>query len=305
MKAAFSQTLRYLAAALALGVIGYFASEAFFWSFRPDGTGLPEILMTALFYAFAAGTALSAALVAGLGGWRGAFLGGTLMGFGIEGVVVTTMYEAFPFQLVWTPIAWHGLISGLVILGLGLAGARIGLAKQMALLGLAGLFGGVWAFYWPLERSVLPPFGDTLSYLVGSGIPAALGLAALARLLPGLDPPRPVLALLPLGLILLFGLGTVSDPRPERLAWPLLMTATFAAMLRLGRPGSALLTPSLAGRWRHGLLLIVPVVTAAMTVLVRGTGGFGVHVPVALFTGVLGLVAWLWLLAQALRRQTV
>ena len=189
--------LRFLAVSLALGVIGYFACEAMFWSFRPEGATVGHVALVSLAYALAGGAALSAVLWAGLAGWRAAFLGGAVMGFGVEGAVVGTMYDAMPMQLVWTPLAWQALISGLLVFAGALASARWALGRQLALMLALGLFGGVWSLYWPLVRPVLPPSGAIWAYLMGCGVAALVALAAVDRLLPGLSVPRWALWVLP------------------------------------------------------------------------------------------------------------
>jgi hypothetical protein len=298
---AAGQTVWYFAAALALGTVGYFASEALFWSFVPDDTGLLGIALTVLVYTLAAGAGLSAALATGLGGWRGAFLGGAIMGFGVEGAIVATMYDGFPLQLVWTPIAWHALVSGVGVLGLGVWGAGASPARQVAMLAAIGVAAGIWSFYWPLERPVLPPWPMTAAYLVGTGALAALGLAALDRLLPGLRPPRAALLVLPACLLALFAVMTVIDPRPQRLAWVVLMGLTLLAMHRLGRPGTDLLARPPAPAWRHALFLVLPAITAAIAATVPATGGLGVNIPAAFALGLSGLALWLYLVASAVR----
>lgn len=294
------QTLRLLAACLALGVIGFFASEVLFWSFPPAGSSLGNSLLTMIAYAIAGGAALSVAISTGCGGWRGAFLGGALMGFAVEGAVVSTMFDAFPLQLVWTPLAWHALISGLGIVGGTLALARATWLRQSGALAMLGLGFGIWSFYWPIERPALPPAPASFAYLVGYGTAAALALAALDRLLPGLHPPRWALWILPAIVALIFLIQTAADPRPQRLAWPILTSATIWAMRRLGTPGASLTQGPPAPVHRHAILLILPLTAAAVTTLAPAHG-VEVNWPIALATGALSLALWLRLLWRAYR----
>lgn len=176
--------LAYLLASLSLGWIAVWAGENLFWTTPAPDLRLVELLLTWGVYSVAAGAALSAVLWSGLGGWRAAFLGGALLGFAIEGAVVGTMYDAFPAQLVWTPLAWHGLISGLCVLGGGLALARGSVARQVAGLMALGVFGAVWGLYWPTEGKALAGWGGMAVYLGLCGVGVALGLGLLSRVGP-------------------------------------------------------------------------------------------------------------------------
>jgi hypothetical protein len=171
----------YGLAALCLGWIAVWAGENLFWTTPAPDLRLVDLALTWAAYSVAAGAALSAVIWSGLGGWRAAFLGGALLGFQIEGAVVGTMYDALPAQLVWTPLAWHALISGLAVLGGGMALARGPVWRQVAGMVALGVFGAVWGLYWPLEGKVLAGMAGLAVYLGVTGAKAALGeMVALA-----------------------------------------------------------------------------------------------------------------------------
>ncbi len=258
--------------------------------------------MTVVAYALAGACALSAVIWSGRRGWRAAFLGGAILGFVVEGVIVSTMYDAFPFQLVWTPLAWHAVVTGGAVFGLHLAMVRRSAPRQAGAMVLLGLGGALWSAYWPVERPALPPLDRTLAYHLGSGLAAAAGLAWWDRM-PRLPRPRPwVLLVVPVLALLLWVLQGISDPRPQRLALVPMVAATLWAMRRLGGQGEGPAGPPVP-LWRHGLFLITPLVTALVAGLaVPGTAGWPVNVPVALGLGTLGLGLWLWLLWCAVRR---
>lgn len=294
---------RYAAAALALGLIGYFASEALFWSFSPEGASVAEIAMTVVAYALAAACVLSAAGAAGLGGLSGAFLGGCLVGFLVEGVVVATMYDAFPVQLVWTPIAWHGLVTGAGVFALHRAAVHWPILRQVAAMAALGLGGGVWAAYWPIERAVLPGAAETAAYLIGSGLAAVAGFLILDRIGRVPVPGKWGGTVMPLLAAALFLAQSAVDPRPQRIALPVVAGLTVWAMRRAGRPGAAISFGAAAPVWRHLLFLIAPALTAAIAdFVIRGGPGYAVSMPVAVTTGSVGLGWWLWLLWRALVR---
>ncbi|PLL10994.1 hypothetical protein C0V75_16955 [Tabrizicola sp. TH137] len=304
----------YLLASLALGWIAVWAGENLFWTTPAPELRLLEIGVTWLAYAVAAGAALSTVIWSGIGGWRAAFLGGALLGFQIEGAVVGTMYEAFPLQLVWTPLAWHAVVSGLCVLAGGLALARGGIGRQVAGMLALGLFGAVWGLYWPLEGKALAGFAGVGAYLGLGGIGAGLALGVLTRL-PTLPRGRWWLWLMPGGVAALWIVGTVLTPSPLRLAGPGMVAVTVWAMVRLGRGGGRAARPEAGARgagpglfgpplpWLRCLAFGLAPLTTTLLVVPGWVilGGVAVNVPVALATGALGLGLWLSLLWRAAR----
>ncbi len=303
----------YGGAALALGWIAVWAGENLFWTTPAPDLGLRDLAFTWAAYSMAAGAALSAVIWSGLRGWRAAYLGGALLGFAVEGAIVGTMYDAFPAQLVWTPLAWHALISGLVVLGGGLALARGGIGRQVAAMAGLGLFGAVWGLYWPLEGKETAGLAGMQAYLVLTGVGVVLSLGALSRLeLPGRGQSREGwrarwwLWLAPVAVVALWALGTVLVPDPLRLVWPGMVAATVWAMRRLGGGDTGRVFGPPLGWWRCGLFLLAPVVTVGLVLPGWALlGGVAVNVPVALVTGAAGLGLWLWLLLAAARGRGV
>lgn len=292
----------YLAAAASLGFIACWGSENLFWTAPPDGISPGEFLLTWAGYALVAAAALSVAIWTGLGGWRGAFLGGALLGFGIEGAVVGTMYEAFPAQIVWTALAWHALITGLCILALPIRAARASLPAQIAVLMALGLLGAFWGLYWPTERAMLPGIVPVLIYLPGFSLGVVAAQVALTRL-------RPQgrigwwLWVAPAGVASVWLVQGAVAPDPLRLCWPLVVGLTVWAMRRLGSgPAWPDFGPP-APVWRLAFFPLAPLVSALLVVPGwRAFGTVAVNVPVALVSGALGLCLWLWLLVRGFRR---
>jgi hypothetical protein len=298
-------SLRYIATALCFGLIAVWGSENLFWTVPATPLGGLDWAIGWLSYSIVAAAALSAVLWAGLSGWRAAFLGGALLGFGVEGVLVATMYDAFPAQIVWTPLAWHALVTGLLVLALPRALARFGVALQVTGLLLLGLSGAVWGLYWPNERQEMPGYGTALAYLPGLGmtvVAAQIGLDRLGRLS---EVPRSVVLAAPLLLALLWLVRMIVTPEPVLLSSPVMVLTTVWIMRRLGRPGTGSGSLSTVPVWRHCLFLIAPVFTALLVVPgCRVLGPVPVNVPVALMTGAIGLGLWLWLLWEAVRAGT-
>lgn len=294
-----SDAARFGVAALALGAIGYWASEAAFWSFPPEGVTAGQWAMTVVVYTLAGAAALLAVGWAGTGGLTGAFLGGAILGFVVEGVIVSTMYDAFPVQLVWTPIAWHALITGCAVFALHRRAVHWTPAGQAAAMLAVGLFGGYFAGYWPHERAVLPGAGATWTYHLGTGAAAVAGFVALDRVGPVPRPPIWLGAAVVLVLLGIWVLNGITDPRPERLALPVMIGVTLWAMRRLGTGEEVSLGPA-APVGRHLMFLIAPALVAAVAAyLVRGSAGTDANIVVALATGGTGLALWLWCLWRA------
>lgn len=298
----FGPDLRYAAASLCLGLIAVWGSENLFWTAPAAPWHPAEWLMTWLAYSLVSAAALSAVLWAGLGGWRGVFLGGAILGFGVEGVVVATMYDAFPAQIVWTPLAWHALITALGVLALHRLLVRASLALHVAGMVALGLFGAVWGLYWPTERASLPGYGVALAYLPGLALTVVAAQIGLDRI-GTLTAPRPaVLAVAPALLGVMWLLRLAFGPAPVLLACPVMIGLTVWVMRRLGRTGEPLRFGAGVPAWRHGMFLLAPVLTAGLVVAGwRAFGAVAVNIPVALLSGATGLAIWIWLLWKALR----
>lgn len=149
-----------------LGLGAIFSAMSEFW-FYPV-TAQSGIWLLVLFYAVAAHSAvLWVARLRG-GGWPGTFLMAVLLGFVIEGVPVFELYGAVPFSLVWTSMAWHGLVSGLAGIWLYRWAAARGRGAFVAVNVFFGSALGVWgAYYWASE----PPGTD-----YAAQVPIAFGL---------------------------------------------------------------------------------------------------------------------------------
>ena len=139
---------RAVAFVLATGAVSWAWSEVGFWAhFRADDQPATWVL-TWLMYSLAAAVALRT-----LRRWPGAdlprlVLVGALYGWVVEGVVASTVYSAPPFTLIWTGVAWHGLLT--VVLGWWalpravVAGGR----GAWLLCGAVGIAWGVWSAGW-------------------------------------------------------------------------------------------------------------------------------------------------------------
>lgn len=242
----------------------------------------------------------------GVAGWQALFLGGALLGWLTEGVIVSTAYDNFPINLAWTGLNWHALITALAILGLCRAGVHWPVGKQIAALVALGLGGAYFAQFWPLERGAMPGFGPVLFYITGLGLVVPLANLALDRIALVTLPPLWVLAIAPLCLLLIGILQAAYHPDPRRFSVPVLLVLTVWIMHRLGSGRSALDFGAPAPIWRHALFLLAALIMPLLAVPGwRVLQGHPANWPVFVISGVVSVGLWLWLLVRALRKATV
>jgi hypothetical protein len=287
------ETWHLFGLSLALGAIAVFGSETLFWSFPAQTMGVAEYGLVVLVYGLACATVISAVLLTGAAGWRGFWLAGAMFGFLIEGVVVGEMYLAFPFQLVWTPLAWHMLLTAGVMLALVRKSVGWSLGRQCLTLAGMGLAYGFWAAWWPLEKPVLPGFAAMAVYqFAGAGV-AVLGFLAVNRFQRLPHPPHRVLWIMPVVALALFVVQTIFSPSPLRIFLPLMMRLTVWGMLRARGGGTLPLPPAPA--WRYLPLFLVPVFSVpTAAILIHTLGAVPSNAVVALITCPVGLGLWLW-----------
>ena len=312
------ESVRYVVAALATGLVVVWGSENLFWTAPPADLDVAEWLLTWIMYAVCSAAVLSAVRWSGIGGVRALLLGGAMLGFLVEGVVVGTMYEAFPFQIVWTPLAWHALVTGVAVFGVSRAGPSWPVGRQVAALAGLGLAAGAFGLWWPAERDDLPGAAVLVGYLAGIGLVVPLGQVVLERLgptsrrgtVPGGPapvgtvpcPPRGVALVAPVLLTLVWLAQTIAAPSLQRLALPVVLGLTLLAMRRLGTPGSVRLGRP-APVARHALFVLAPLVAAAVAAVGwPATGGVETNGVVALLTGTVATLWWLRLVVAAGRR---
>jgi hypothetical protein len=146
--------IRSLIVFLAAGYILMFNSEFLFYGeFSPDsGAGLAALRdLGALWglYTIMAWLTLAMMHIFRARSLPAVFMVGAIYGWLLEGVVVTTVYEAFPTQVHFTALAWHAPLD--VALGLYLLPRllrRQSSKPAAAAAACLGVFWGLWAT-WP------------------------------------------------------------------------------------------------------------------------------------------------------------
>lgn len=300
------EALRYLLLSLCLGGLTVWGSENLFWSMPSADLRVWQWAVTVVAYSIASAVALSAVIWAGVGGWPAVFLGAAVVGYMSEGVIVGTIYQPSPplFFLIWTPLAWHALITGGVALGLGRAGAALGPWRMALVWAAYGVFGAFWAQYWVEERTDLAGGAALTVYLVGCGLVVVLAHGVMDRM-GSLPRPRPwVLWITPGIAAAVWVAQSVADPTPMRVVLPMILGLILWVMWRLGDRSKPVSLGVPVPVWQHGLFLIAPgvVVLLAPWGWEQGWGTLGANWIVAAVSVPVSVI-WLgWLVWRAARR---
>jgi len=142
-----------LAYTLLTGYILTFYSEWMFWTGRPPSENFfLEAIPTWIAYSFITYFFMTAVSYFRARSFWAIFLCGALYGWLLEGVLVQTMYDAFPIQISFTGLAWHALIS--VIFGWWWLPRRLHTSRAILPCLLFGVALGLWSIGWWLEPDV-------------------------------------------------------------------------------------------------------------------------------------------------------
>lgn len=303
------ETLRYFFLSFVIGLIAMWGSEMFFWGFPQPDLTLGEGLITYFAYSLSCAAALSAVLWTRIAGVHALFLAGALLGFLIEGVVVAQMYLNFPLDLVWTPLAWHALITSVCVFGICRAGPHWPLWRHVLALIALGAGGGFFALFWPLDEgrgSQIPSGEAVFGYLVGIGCVVVVANIALDRFKTVPVPPGWVRLIAPVLALMVWLLASFYDPNPVRVFWPVMVGLTIWAMRRLGDGTSPVSIGAPASIWRHVLFLVAPITMLIVAVPAwENNVAISTNLVVAGITVPLSLGWWLMLLWRAKRATTM
>lgn len=263
------KTIRLSLRVLVTGYMLFFYSELLFWARPRPGDSLINWLVTWLVYTLA-----GLAFLTAVAGFRvksvwALFLCGALFGWLTEGIIVQTMYDAFPIQISWTGLAWHALISVMVgWLAVPLALRR---DKGWLILGLAivlGLFWGIWALWWWAEQpeQIASP-GAFTAYALFSSLLLILAYWIDSRLSDQtFTPSKWLVAALGLFFGGLFLIGAAPAAPLAALVLPFLLGLVFLALWRSRSRetgGSLFEHPSITFPATNFILLLAMPLTAA------------------------------------------
>jgi len=165
-----------------------------FWARFREGDEPVEWAITIVAYSAAVGVVLFATQRWSIARAGGLIIAGAMYGWIIEGAIATTLYSSPPFSVVWTGVAWHGLIT--VGVGWWLLPRAVNRGGWPAALTCAavGVAWGVWSAQW---WGALPEIGEATAYFDPAGyagfvvLVSALGAAGYAaqRALAPASPP--------------------------------------------------------------------------------------------------------------------
>ena len=268
-----------------------------------EGPPLPGLVG---FYAI---SALLAALMVeqtGAKGWGAYVLAGGVFGWLIEGVVVNQTYEAVPFSLVWTPLAWHMVLSVMVgVVGLGYA-LRHSLLTTVLVCASLGLFAGLWGGYgWSALANDVSTPETALSFPVQ--ISLAAGMMAIGHVVLGLMPTAIAPRWLFWGLLAVAfvfwagGWGLVFFP--VSLAVPILIVLSYLALRNAGTgPHPVTLGP--VEPVRYAAFVLIPAIAIPLQPAIMDVSWVQeINAFTALPLVVLSSLMWLWAMWSSFRRR--
>ena len=295
--------LKRLLAMLSLGYVLYFYSEFMFWARWKPGDTLLSQAVTWLVYSLLAFFVLLLSERYRADGVDSVFLIGAVFGWLVEGVVVQTAYEAFPFQLVWTPLAWHALIT--VLLGVYFAGKALSeweLLKSGVFFTLMGAFWGLWASYWKLEDGYAFPHEDFALYaFAGTALLAVAYLSLASFSGDDFKPTKAEFAIYSVVLSVFAVVTFAVVPFAPAVLLPLLVITLYSRRGLKGN-GNFLRRYSNLNPRRLFLLFLMPLF-ALLTYLPLMDVWIEVNLPVALATSSAGLLLFLKAVYNGLRKQ--
>lgn len=265
-----------LACISAVGAIMMYGSEILFWSVPPANTTAQELALTWMAYSLCSAVFVGLLARFRVSDWRGLFLCGSIFGWLVEGVIVGEMYQEFPYQLIWTPLAWHALITALGMFWLVRVSAEWTVRAQIVFVAVMGLYFGLWALWWPIERQPMPGMVESVFYLIGlAAFPVAAQFVIDRWGWSLLDMTRAELGIAAFALAGIWLTQVHAAPKWLHLTLPMLLALTLWMLER--QPAG----PPMKQRWvavraspvRHGLFMIMPAITC-LTACIGWSLGF-------------------------------
>ncbi len=298
-----------LSLAGAAGYIMFCFSESFFWT-RPTESNIGGYVAGWLLYSF-----LTYALFTVINYFRvrtiwALFLAGSVYGWLIEGVIMQTMYDSLPWQLSFTGLSWHAMITVLI----GWFYTRKILfenkAHQTILLGLGlGLFYGVWSLNaWVQEDGGITPLPAYATFALVSTLVLVISYTLYDRIdFAAFQPSRIEIWIQIVFFAVYYLFVTLPSQLLALVILPLLLALTCLALRKNRRaetrPDILVSHRGRATWWNYLLLMTIPLVAIPLYALAL-YGDFmryadfiflvsaGIYIVTALMGGVVYLLSW-------------
>ncbi|MBN2387973.1 MAG: hypothetical protein JXB85_13225 [Anaerolineales bacterium] len=181
------RVLKTLLASLATGYILVFYSEFVFYGQLSSPEQSPsssvDLVLLGLIYSLLGYLLLAIVRRFGVRSLWALFLAGAAYGWLLEGVVVTSVYAEFPWQVPFTGLAWHAPLD--VVVGWAWAQAALRRRSPLPSLGLSaglGLFWGTWVLTWWYETGVPIPQADFSLFTLTATLVLVVAYWTLGRL---------------------------------------------------------------------------------------------------------------------------
>lgn len=250
------------------GYILYCFSESFFWT-RPTEAHLSGYVIGWLLYTFLTFTLFATINYFRVRSVGALFLAGSLYGWLIEGVVMQTMYDSLPWQLSFTGLSWHALIT---VLGGWFYTRKILLEnkplKTLLLGGGFGLFYGLWSLNAWVQEAAITPLPAYVRFVTLSSVLLIACYALHDRLaLSAFQPGRVEVGVQVVFLGAYFIFVTVPAQPLALLILPPLLLLTYSALRRnrrVEKRTNVLVALNGRVRWWNYLLLLVTPIAAVM-----------------------------------------
>ncbi len=267
--------LKRMARAGAAGYVMYYFSECLFWT-RPTETFLGGYVVGWLLYTFLTFVLFTVVRRFRVRSLGALFLAGSVYGWLIEGVIMQTMYDAFPWQLSFTGLSWHALIT--VMIGWFYTRSVLFENRPVKTLLLAcglGVFYALWSFNAWIQTGEVTSLSVYAAFAFISTSLLVISYAVLDKLpVPISQPGRWEIAG-PAVLLGVYYVGVTVVSRPISLViLPPLLILTYLALRRNRQtetcPNRLITLQGEVTWWNYPLLLTLPIVATLWYALALG-----------------------------------
>ncbi len=286
----------FLKRLLTVGSLGYilmFFSENIFWSRYKIGDTIGDLIFTWIVYSILAFVFLLIIKKYNVNNIWALFLAGSIFGWINEGIIVQTAYMSFPFQLSWTALAWHSLIS--VLVGFYLIRKILSennTKKTIVIFSILGLLWGVWSIWWKIEDGFITPVSHFSLYSIIITMLAIFSYIIFDKSKPNEFNPTILEKILAISCIGFFAVYTVIAVPMSIIIMPLLLILTITALNKNKDTHNMLQSYNNIKPQKYLLLLILPIVAIVVYTL-----GLNLWIPTniifVIITSILGIIMFI------------